>query len=326
VLFRSVYSLFLSLQDRPSAWRFAAAGFCAVLGFQVLAGLWEFSSQSTAFLAPLMLNWPGAIVPSMSGASIVELVNGTRWLRAYGTLPHPNILGTLIVALMAGPVAFFLASRKLKIWPVLLFVAGMALLIVTFSRGAWIGLLAGTILVLFKLRNLLRTRLLVLGLAGAASLAAAIFPVQQLVYTRIADTSIVPAEQFSIRGRTWLAEQAVSMIATHPFLGSGAGTFALDLARRAPLGYLVEPVHNLPLLVASDLGLPGLLILLGLTTAFFGTVRKVRRPEAIILSAAVLGLGVTSLFDHALWTLAPGRVLIGFMLGLWAGQVRQDAA
>jgi hypothetical protein len=34
---------------------------------------------------------------------------------------------------------------------------------------------------------------------------------------------------------------------------------------------------------------------------------------------------VISLFDHYLWTIAPGRVMLGLALGLWAGQVAHDA-
>ena len=320
-----VFGLFLSLHDRPSVLRVAAGGMCLVLGIEALVGIWEFGNQSTAFLSIFHLNWPGTILPSTSGASIVQLVDGSRWLRAYGTLPHPNILGTLVVALLAGPALFFLAPPRLKIWPAPLFVAGIGLLIVTFSRSAWIGAACAALLVLFKLRRLIRARLVVLGLAGTGALAAAVLPLRQLVFTRIAETAIVPAEQFSIRGRTWLAQQSLSMIAGHPLLGSGAGAFPLELARRAPLGYLVEPVHNLPLLVASDLGILGVLLLLGVAAAFFNELRKARRPESIILGAALLGLGATSLLDHVLWTLAPGRLLVGLMLGLWAGQVRQDA-
>jgi len=321
-----VFGLFLSLRDRPSVLRFAAAGFCAALAIQALVGIWEVGNQSTAFLSIFHLNWPGTILPSTSGASIVQLIDGSRWLRAYGTLPHPNILGALVVALLAGPALFFLAAPRVKLWPAPLFAAGMGLLIVTFSRAAWIGALCAGLFVLFKLRHLIRARLVVLGLGTGLALAAAVFPLRQLVFTRIADTAIVPAEQFSIYGRTWLAGQALSMIAAHPILGSGAGTFPLELVQRAPLGYLVEPVHDVPLLIASDLGLLGVLLLLAAAAAFFAALRKVRRPETAILGAALLGLGVTGLFDHLLWTLAPGRLLIGLMLGLWAGQVRQDAA
>jgi hypothetical protein len=51
---------------------------------------------------------------------------------------------------------------------------------------------------------------------------------------------------------------------------------------------------------------------------------KARRPLTIIFSAALAGLFAVSLFDHYLWTLAPGRLLAGTMLGLWAGQLNDE--
>ena len=129
-----------------------------------------------------------------------------------------------------------------------------------------------------------------------------------------------PNEEFSIKARTWLTHQAVDMVRQHPILGGGVGSFVIELAERAPVGYLVEPAHNLPLLVTSDLGLGGALILVGLGVGVIRGIRQAHRPETIILGATVLGLCTASLFDHSLWTLAPGRMLFVLMLGLWAGQ------
>jgi hypothetical protein len=50
-----------------------------------------------------------------------------------------------------------------------------------------------------------------------------------------------------------------------------------------------------------------------------------KSPQAILAGATLAGLGVIALFDHYLWTLAPGRIMLGLALGLWAGQVFQDA-
>jgi hypothetical protein len=47
--------------------------------------------------------------------------------------------------------------------------------------------------------------------------------------------------------------------------------------------------------------------------------------EAILAGAMVAGLGVIGLFDHYLWTLAPDRIMLGLVIGLWAGQAANDA-
>jgi hypothetical protein len=88
--------------------------------------------------------------------------------------------------------------------------------------------------------------------------------------------------------------------------------------------YQIEPVHSVPLLTASELGIPGIIILCGLAvTVIRGRVR-LKSPGAIVYYSALIGLGATSFFDHYLWTLAPGRILLAAMLGLWEGQVRED--
>ncbi|HUE97906.1 MAG TPA: hypothetical protein VMN99_01555, partial [Anaerolineales bacterium] len=102
----------LSLRDWSQAWKFVLLGFCVALSVQFVTGIVEFITQSTAFLAPLRLNWPGPLDPSVRGAVVVQLPNGESFLRAYGTLPHPNILGGFALIFLLGPIAFFMRREK----------------------------------------------------------------------------------------------------------------------------------------------------------------------------------------------------------------------
>ena len=82
-----------------------------------------------------------------------------------------------------------------------------------------------------------------------------------------------------------------------------------------------EPVHNLYLLVASELGLLGLLSFL----AFLGMVTwQLVRQQATLESAVVLALLaamlVAGLFDHYLWDLQPGRLMLWLVIGLALSQ------
>ena len=119
----------------------------------------------------------------------------------------------------------------------------------------------------------------------------------------------------------WLIRRSIDMIRQHPILGVGVGSFLIELAQHVPRNFVVEPVHSLPLLVVSELGIGGFFILIGLGfTLLLGFIRA-KQPTSIILGAALVGLCIASLFDHYLWSLAPGRMLIGLMLGLWLGQM-----
>jgi len=315
--------LFVTLQDRPAAWRAFALGSVAALGIQAALGFGEFARQSTAFLAPLGLNWPGSLQAATSGASVVQLADGARWLRVYGTLPHPNILGGLACAFLAGTGALYLTANRLR-WLLLpVIAAGMALLVLTFARSAWVALAVFGAVLALRYRRLAGKRLLAMLAAGLAGLAAAAIPLRELIFTRTSDSG-VSTEAFSTAARTWLAGQGWQFFLEKPVLGWGAGSFVLELARRAALGYIIEPVHNIPLLVASELGIGGALLLAGLAGVVIYHAVRAQRPAALVFAGLVLGLGAIGMVDHYLWTLAPGQVLLGASLGIFAGQVRLD--
>jgi O-antigen ligase len=152
----------------------------------------------------------------------------------------------------------------------------------------------------------------------------ALFPLRNFFLTRVADQAVA-TEQISTLGRWWVMQQALHMIQKSPVIGVGVGSFILELANTAVEGAPIEPVHNVFVLITAELGLVGLLLFLGVCISIAFTIVKSRSPNAILASAVLAGLGTISLFDHYLWTIAPGRVLLGFALGLWAGQVNNDA-
>jgi ABC-type proline/glycine betaine transport system permease subunit len=78
-------------------------------------------------------------------------------------------------------------------------------------------------------------------------------------------------------------------------------------------------MHSLPLLAFSELGIGAVIILIGLGGVIFAGLQHAQQPVNIIYGAALIGVFVASLFDHYFWTLAPGRMMLGMMLGLWAG-------
>jgi len=319
-------SLFiLSLRDWPSAWKSMLLGFCAALSFQFMIGIVEFIRQSTAFLAPLHLTWPGPLDPSVRGAVIVQLTSGESFLRAYGTSPHPNILGGFALIFLLGPIAFFMRKEKPNNLASLLVILGTALLAITFSRSAWIALIVFSLVLIWKLKYFDRKRLAVLLTIIALSFAVTLFPYRQLVEARTINTTS-HSEEFSFIGRAWLNGEATKMIQEYPLTGVGIGSFMIELASRAGEGYVIEPAHNIPLLAGAELGIPGFLLVLALSISFAVLLFKTQNPNTILAGATLIGLGVISLFDHYLWTLAPGRLMLGLVVGLFVGQgISHDA-
>jgi hypothetical protein len=351
------FGVFLALRSTPRALVWFAAGACAALLVQATVGALEFITQSTALAAPLGLDWPGKLLPAMRGASVVQLADGARWLRAYGTLPHPNLLAGFALALLAAPLALYLRrsgsppifaksphsgiasawrkwgdgrgarhallSTTFQVVFPLLFALTLALIVLTFSRSAWLALLAlGAGLLAYR-KHYHRANLLRLGLGAALPLALLAVPLSALFSVRLGEGH-VQTEQVSNYTRWWLVQRTLELIGQHTFTGAGVGSFSLDLSRHVAPFYQIEPVHNLPLLVFSELGAGGLLILGGLAVSVALTARRMRTPAGRLLTLALLGLAVISMFDHYFWTLAPGRLLAACLLGLWAGQVNFD--
>jgi hypothetical protein len=318
-----VFGLYLSLRDTPRAWRTFAIGSVAALLLQAFIGIWQFSAQSTAFSMSLGLDWPGDLLPSMSGASVVQLADGLRWLRAYGTFPHPNLLGGWTLALLASPLTLILLPSKWRIPALILFSTGLVLLVLTFSRSAWLGLAALSAVLLFRWKRLHRKSLIVLIATGLLCLALLFVPLRQMFATRLV-VNQVQTEQVSSFTRLWLVQRTWEIIQKQPILGVGIGSYSLALSQHVAAFYDIEPVHNIPMLAWSELGPGGVIALTGLGIMVAFRTFKARRPLTIIFSAILAGLFVVSLFDHYLWTLAPGRLLAGTMLGLWAGQVYNE--
>jgi O-antigen ligase len=162
-----------------------------------------------------------------------------------------------------------------------------------------------------------------MGIAFSALIT--LYPYRELVQARTVNPTS-HAEEFSFIGRAWLNGEARKMIAEYPLTGVGIGSFIVELAGRAGEGYVVEPAHNLLLLSGAELGIPGLLLVSAMFTSFAYRLFRTQDPNTILAGAVLTGLALIALFDHYLWTLAPGRLLLGLVIGLFAGQEADHGA
>ncbi len=314
-----IFLFILSLRDWSFAWKAILLGFCAALSFQLITGVVGFIHQSTYFLSPLHLHWPGPFDSSVRGAVVVQLPDGESFLRVYGTLPHPNILGGFTLIFLLAPVAFFMRREKPDNLALLLLIPGVSLLALTFSRSAWLALMVFCGVLVWKSNYFDRKRVVLLLITIGLSLAVTLFPYYELVQARTINTTS-HAEEFSFIGRAWLNGEAVKMIREYPLTGVGVGSFIIELARRAGEGYIVEPAHNILLLAGAELGILGILIVITIMVFFAYRLIRTQNQNAILVGAVLTGLGFIGLFDHYVWTLAPGRMMLGLVIGLFVGQ------
>jgi O-antigen ligase len=177
-------------------------------------------------------------------------------------------------------------------------------LILTYTRGAWIGFAAGVLTVAATVRRgrwLLVAGLLLL--AGAALLA----PYE----VRHRFLSLGDPEEAGVRERVYMWRSGLAMWREHPVLGVGPGgvkreyeRYALPEAVKKRTGH----VHNAPLQILVERGVLGLAAWLWLWVAFFrhgmGVLRRLPedsvRERALVIgsTAAIVGFLVGGLSEY----------------------------
>ena len=234
-----------------------------------------------------------------------SVADGT--VRIYSTLENPNLLaGYLLPVLPLALVALLRwPGRARKLFALTALVLGVAALVLTFSRGAWMGLVAeaAVILLLLAVRAtrawpLLWRRLfpLLLLLGGAALLVVLVTQVEPL---RVRVMSLVAGRQDSsnnFRINVWLA--ALDMVQARPWLGIGPGNDAFNQPKFNALS-----AYSIPLELAVEAGIPGLLAGIGLLLASLRSATSLWRSDscfslpALAAIAVIVGLTVQGLTD-----------------------------
>jgi O-antigen ligase len=288
----------------------------------------QVAAQSTLFGA-FLFHWNQEATAGQSGASIVQLPGGLRWLRAYGSIPQPNVLGgflCLALPLVAGAFLHLPRQRRLA-WPLLgaLALGGIALLL-SFSRAAWLGVLAAALwaALLYWQRKSAPTRLLprrpiLLAVMAAALLIGLAFALRPALQSRLLLDE--PMEQQSISERILLIEASAVLITQYPLLGVGAGNMPLVELSYPATRAIGAPVHNIPLLIGAETGIFGLLFWLipPLSLLWATWRRRHALPDnALAASAALVALLVAAQLDHYLWSLPTASLFYWLALALVA--------
>ncbi len=310
--------------------------------------------------APLLSTLPislivtlAMIVPSLVALATAVLYISPRIAALAIYLPamlSDNLAsGVLVIALPFACAALWVAavSRRFMLggFAVLGLVSGAVALVLTGSRGAWIGLSAGAMVagyLLFRHAFVARRdrRPLWLLLVDASVIVAVVGAVAffvAIVLSPELDARLgVSAQGGSAFSRIALWRDSLPLIQDYFFTGSGLSATAMIYATYAYLlhvPYLVH-AHNLYLQIALEQGVLGLVAFLGImTSAVAYTITAWRRTDAVgrvLLAAgyaALTALLVHGLFDAELFysLLAPMIFLAPALLVLVASGMYRHA-
>jgi len=317
-----------------------AACFVASAAIQGLFGIWQFFTQSV-----FAGKWLGLALhlPNSPGAVVLQTAS-ERWLRAYGSFPHPNMLGGFLV--IGWLFLFYLATLAKSLWQRILILAALLLitpaLFFSFSRSAILALILsiiilGAILYFRQEKNYFNVFIKIAGLT------LLIMIILSAIYWPIVAGRLMGGERLedaSISQRLDYTRQSLQLIGDHWLGGVGFGNYTLGIYQNissAWPGYYYQPVHNIYLLIFSELGIFGA-VLFGVIILFliyFGC-KSVRanglsaaampqalqagcsplRLEQVIILLCFLEVLLIGLFDHYLVTLYFGIMVFWLIIAL----------
>ena len=235
-------------------------------------------------------------VGSLGFASLYVLREWQKYRNVQTDIRPGWILGDAnyytLSAVLCIPLAFCLARHVRTRWekPLLYGCLLVTLSGVTLgaSRGGFLGLMASLAFATWRSANRLRYAALLGFLLIPIVLITPLTPFQRLLHPNFSDQ-----EATQERIVAWKA--GLKMIEAHPWTGVGLGNFKPLVRQYEEAGDMrVETLaHNTYIEIAAEMGIPGLLLFLGILFASMRTLSDVyqRAPEsATLLRDAALGL------------------------------------
>lgn len=211
----------------------------------------------------------------------------SQFLRSYGTFPHPNILGAYLLISL---VLLNTNKKNKQTWLNFPSIASVIALLLTFSKTA----LFMTIIAVVSLKTKLKTLLLTLILLASSA----------YFYLNYLNQSYLD----SIAERIMLASSALEIAKENILFGVGSNNFILAISKYNLTSIsqvrLLQPVHNVFLLILSENGIIGLVLFSIFFLKVLGHTNTKLKSVAFLIVMAYFSL------DHFLWTLEQGQLLL----------------
>lgn len=243
--------------------------------------------------------------------------------RICATFDNPNVFGEYLLILM--PITFsrvLTADNKQKTAYFAVLVLQLINMILTYSRGCWIGMVFSMAIVLMLTgRKLLSV--LVLGVFALP------FVIPQSIIDRLMSVGNTADSSTSYRVYIW--EGTIKMLKSYWVSGIGIGTNAFNsIYPRYALNAISAPhSHNLYLHILCEMGIVGAFAVMGIGVSFFKRLAntaknsKAFRCIAIAVAAAMGGYLIQGMFDNVWYNY---RIYMFFFMTVALGSAVYDIA
>jgi putative inorganic carbon (HCO3(-)) transporter len=229
--------------------------------------------------------------------------------RVGGTIGHPNGLAKYVELLAPLALAFLFSGIKLrlKVANCLIFACSIVVLLLTLSRGGWV-CFAGSMVLFFML--IFRANLISVKNLVAIALMIVIFLGIGLSFSGLIQSRLFGDDYGAAQGRIPLNKWAINVIKAHPILGVGVRNYGKVMHLYNPNleAHKANRVHNIYLLMAAEMGIPGLLVFLWFLYAIFRQGFRNLKGKDVFLVCLNIGIlvGMATLLAH--WLVDPGYI------------------
>jgi O-antigen ligase len=211
-------------------------------------------------------------------------------MRPRSTLSIYMTFAGLMMLVINVAVARLLFQRQGRMWAAITLPPVVAALVLSLTRSAWIGAAAG---VAFQLSRRDYRWLGLLPVVIVLALAVAPIELTNRAY------SIFDTQDETRRDRIAMLQMGMEMVADHPVFGVGPDQVREVYATYRPLT-AIQPenphLHNVPLQIAAERGLPALAIWIWFVVALlFGLRDSLARGRHPVLAAAAIGSVISML-------------------------------
>lgn len=287
---------------------------------QALLALYQFFVQkvfASTYLGTAAQN------PEILGTPVI-IKNGIRSLRAFGSFPHPNMLGGFLVITLLATTWLIMQqkNKKLLFACYSLFVIELLGLLAAASRSALIGLVVALVfLYIYRRKNpAIKITLLKILLITGVIFTLVTFLQPQLVEQRLSLHNRI--EQQSVTTRIAQLQQANLIMGNNWLQGIGLGLYPVALKTYYPdqPSWWYQPIHNTYVLIVSELGFIGIILIIALVGALYITNEHMKptfkNHEILIGTSMLLALATIGIFDHYLWSFYTGIMMTSLAVGL----------
>lgn len=243
------------------------------------------------------------------GIAVVNLFGAER-LRMYSTFPHPNALagyaGVVAILFFISYKKKIIKSNKALFW-ISILILGIVLFL-TFSKTAYLSIIVvGCSYLLLKMNQQMFKK---------ATKALFLMIVVLSFLFSIISLPVVNEERYkTVSERITLANVAGKAFSENIITGVGMNNYIFQLSQRdvpTNVRWLLQPVHNVYLLMLSEMGL--LLFIIAVFALFKVLTMTIDKNSLLILP--YLFILITGIFDHYWLTLQQNQLIATIVIAV----------